>query len=479
MKKFALLILFFCNITFSQDIYQGKGDVANTVVTEEKNIIGWNNTFISVETLLQKYIQIPSDSGDEKNAGEFIKAVCKENGFHIADFGTENGNYNFAASLYPLEVKKPNIIFLNHIDCVPANTDSLSVANSGKIINGEIFGRGAIDNKGASAMQLLAMLKYLNAPDVKETYNVTFLAVSCEESQCNGGIAYVIDNYLDLLNPAVVIGEGPSEITSILEGEFKHPIFAVSVAHKRAFWLHLNLEVTTSGHGSVTPLRYSNKEMVSALDRVLKKKNKAVFNDLNRNILKSLAEHKSGLEKLVLKNPKLFKPLLVPQLRKQPELFAIFSNTITLTNLENNNSTYNKIPSKVEAFLDCRLLPSTDENEFLSQLKKRLNNDAITITVTESMPRTNPSTTENIYYKNYKKAITEKNSKAVVLPILLPNVNDLGAFRAKGIPGYASIPVYLSREEVESIHNNNEHIHVSSLYDGAAIYYRFLQLMQE
>jgi len=438
-----------------------------------------NNENTSLETLLQKYILIPSESGNEKNAGDFIKGVCKENGLEISDFGIEDGNYNFAASIFPLSLKKPNIIFLNHIDCVPANIDSVSIANTGKVIDGEIYGRGAIDNKGAAVMQLFSVLKYKDSPKFDSKYNVTFLAVSCEESQCAGGIAYVVDNYLDMLNPAVVIGEGPSEITSLLEGEFNHPIFGVSVAHKRAFWLQLELDIQTSGHGSITPLSYANKDMVNALDRLVRKKNKTVFNDLNTSILKDLASHKKGLEKFILKNPKFFKPILIPQLRKQPELYSIFSNTITLTNIYNDSPAYNKVPSKVGAYLDCRLLPSTDEKEFLKMIKKRLDNDSIVITVKENMPRTNPSSIQTVFYENYKKAIKEKYTTATVLPIMLPNVNDLGAFRAKGIPCYASIPVYLTRDEVESIHNKNEHINKTSLYDGSDIYLRFLELMQE
>ncbi|MDZ7614809.1 MAG: hypothetical protein U5K51_14765 [Flavobacteriaceae bacterium] len=65
------------------------------------------------------------------------------------------------------------------------------------------------------------------------------------------------------------------------------------------------------------------------------------------------------------------------------------------------------------------------------------------------------------------------------MPIILPNMNDLGAFRAKGIPCYASIPTYLSKEQVESIHNKDENIDVKSLYNGAQVYYDFIELMEK
>ncbi len=439
-----------------------------------------NGKNISLEELLQQYIRIPSVSGNEKEAGDFIKSVCKENGLYITAFGEENGFYNFAASVFPLSDNKPNIVFLNHIDVVPESNENDFGKFSGKISKGNIYGRGAIDNKGAAIMQLGGMIKFLkDQPLKKSEYNVTFLAVSCEETQCKGGVNYVIDYYLDLLNPVVVIGEGPTELSTLIGGDFSNPVFAVSVAHKRAFWLHLELEHKGMGHASVTPLRYANKDMVEALDRLIDRKPKAIYNEVNVNFLKSLGKYKKGVEGFVLKHPRLFKFLLISQLRARPEIFSIFSNSITLTNINSNNKTCNIIPKKAEAYLDCRLLPEKDEKEFLKELKKTLKNDSIKITITESMPKTKPSSTENIYFYNLEKAIQQNYPNSEVIPVMMPNVSDLGAFRVKGITAFASIPVYLTMEHVESIHNGNEMLPVRSLYDGARVFYNYISLMMK
>ncbi|RLD83882.1 MAG: acetylornithine deacetylase [Bacteroidetes bacterium] len=464
MKKAVIVIFaFIFNFSFAQKIDK----------------INHNGSSISIEYLLQNYLQILSVSGNEKEAGDFIKNICKENGLHISDFGKENGNYNFAASIFPLSSKKPNIIFLNHIDVVPELENSARTLDLGSIDKGIIYGRGAIDNKGAAMMQLYSIIQFLHNGDLKNSkYNITFLSVSCEETQCAGGVQFVIDNYLDLLNPAVVIGEGPSEITTLIGGDFKHPIFGISVAHKRSFWLKLELESNNNAHGSITPLNYSNKELVVSLSKLTKKKNKVIFNDLNIGFLKALAEHKKGMEKMILKHPKLFKPVFIPQLRKEPELFALFSNTITLTNLYTNSNAYNEIASKTGAYLDCRLLPNTDENEFLEMIRKRLDNDDIKITIINQMPTTKHSQVDNLFYKNLSSSISKKFPSATTLPLMMPNYNDLGAFRALNIPAYASIPVYLTREQVESIHGEDEHIPIKALYTGAEVYYNFLVKME-
>ena len=87
---------------------------------------------VNIETVLQQYIQIPSISGSEKKAGEFLKKVCENNDLHIAEFGLEDGQYNFAASVFPLTSNKPNIIFLNHIDVVPESIGNEHEAYSGE-----------------------------------------------------------------------------------------------------------------------------------------------------------------------------------------------------------------------------------------------------------------------------------------------------------------------------------------------------------
>jgi acetylornithine deacetylase/succinyl-diaminopimelate desuccinylase-like protein len=185
------------------------------------------------------------------------------------------------------------------------------------------------------------------------------------------------------------------------------------------------------------------------------------------------------LEKLVLSHPKFFKPLLVGKLRSEPELFSIFSNTITLTNITSSPGAHNQIAPEIVASLDCRLLPDTDEQVFLEDLKKLLKNDKISISIESMTQKTGFSERNNIYYYYLEKAIRLNYPDAHVMPIMLPNLNDLGAFRAKGIPCYASIPAYLTKEQVQAIHNKSESISVESLYNGAQVYYDYIELLQK
>lgn len=433
---------------------------------------------VNIETVLQQYIQIPSISGVEKEAGEFLKKVCKNNMLHISDFGNEDGQYNFAASVFPLTSNKPNIIFLNHIDVVPESSGNEHKAYSGDIKEGIIYGRGAIDNKGAAMMQLYGILKFMNENDLEESeFNITFLAVSCEETQCQGGISYVIQHHYEELNAAVVLGEGPSELTSLMEGDFDNPVFGVSIITKKPLWLELELESKTNGHGSITPQTYANKELVAALHRLTRKKPKAIFNDINTQFLKDMALFHKGGKRMILKHPKFFRPIVVPNLRSHPELFSLFTNTITLTNIYSNSKAVNKLASVAGAQLDCRLLPDTNEQEFLTIIRKKLKNEDIKIKVIKSSPNVEPSNTETSYRKNLALAIQQNYPTATTMNMMMPNTNDLGGFRAKNIPSYGTLPIYCDTEEVRSVHGKNEHLHINSLYNGGDVFASFLKLM--
>ncbi|NJB86476.1 acetylornithine deacetylase/succinyl-diaminopimelate desuccinylase-like protein [Lewinella marina] len=433
---------------------------------------------LDLPSVLSEYIKYPSVSGSEKAAGDFLRTLCAENGLHITPMGEADGNYNFAASIRPLEAGLPNIIFLNHIDVVPAEDPSTweHPPYAGTVTETEVWGRGAFDNKGVAMIQLSTVLEaqasYRGQPI---PYNVTLLAVSCEENQCAGGARYVVENYLQLLNPAVVIGEGPPAVTEVLRRFPEREIFGISVAHKNALWLKLEVSVETTGHGSITPLKYANREMVTALNRLLRKRQRGIYTDLNVSLLRQLGRMEKGVTGFVMKHPRMFRPLLMAQLRKQPEIFALFSNTITLTGLDSRNEVVNILAPTATALLDCRLLPMTSPEKFLARLERRMNNPDIRITVLKQMPETLPSSPRSPFFQYLSASIREHYLDSEVASIFLPSSSDLGLFRSHGVPAFASVPVRLDRSYLDRVHNRDEHIPHAILHEGPKVYTTFLQ----
>lgn len=423
---------------------------------------------------LSRYLQHPSVSGSEEAAGSFFAGLCAEKGLHVTFLGQENGYFNFTASLYPLSCGKPNIIFLNHIDVVTADTVHQAWTHppfSGAVEDGKIWGRGAFDNKGAAIMQLFALAPFVERAGGEDLpFNISLLAVSCEETQCEGGVRSVIRDHLDRLNPVVVFGEGAPGLDGIIPSKPDQLIFGISIAHKRAYWLELRSKIDCSAHGSVTPQQYSGKEMVVALHRLLNWKHRIRFNRYNIQILKGLGRIEGGVAGFFLRHPRILKPVVGPALRKEPALAALFTDNITLTGIRAGGHAVNVIPQNCTAMLDCRLLPETDEDRFLKKLKRKMRSSDIGIALLLETPQVIPSPPEGQFYQSFKESLETFYPEAAVLPIILPNFTDDGWFHEAGIPCYSSVPAFMTHEDMECVHGGDENLPVQALMDGIAVY---------
>ena len=427
-------------------------------------------------TLLSQYIQQKSLSGHEKEAGEFFANLCSSKGLFVEKLNSTGNHFSFSASLYPLTDQRPNIIFLNHIDVVSEGNINNWQHDpfSGYISDSIVWGRGAIDLKGVAIMQLLAIERAKKwIPEDHPPFNITLLCVAGEESD-NQGIKNVIESSFKKLNPVVVYGEGGTGISRISIANPEQSFFCISVAEKKAIGLKLSLKINTSGHGSVPPTVYANKVMIQALHRLLKKKNKIIFDETTADFFKTIGSYEKGIRRLALKYPRLFKPFIKKALKKDPILISILTNTITVSNINNTPLPVNQIAPEVEVLLDCRLLPGTDPEKFFEDLRKRLNSKDILISVLKETP-TAPVSDKGVYYTHFKKSIEKVFTGSVVLPVLIPAHSDNNFFRKMGIPVYGLTPALLTNEQLRSIHNSNEYITFQQLQAGIEVYENLLK----
>ena len=427
--------------------------------------------------ILSEYVSYPSVSGTEKPAGEYLMDQCRKRGLFIRVFSDTIDSYNFSASLYPLELNKPNIIFLSHIDVVPAGEEEAwkHPPFSGEIFRDTLWGRGTLDMKNAAVMELLAVSSFTDtAAAVDLPFNVSLLCVSGEETFGFNGSRIIVRDHLAELNPVLVIGEGGAGVTGIVSKSPDRPVFLISVNDKRAVWLSLSLHHETSGHGAVPPDLYANKLMISALENIVSIRPRVKFNDETLEMFNALGRLEGGIKRCVLGSPRLFKPVIAASLRKDPLMLSAVTNTVTVTRFISPGTEINQIPQDVSALLDCRLLPETGTDEFLDYLRKKMRNDSIDIEIVEET-RNAPTTDTGDYFRMLGDAIAETYEDAAVVPILFPATTDNNFFRAEGIPVLGTIPVCLTQDLLETIHNYNERIPVEALVRGTETYRRFIR----
>ena len=431
---------------------------------------------------LSQYIQFASITGSEKQAGDFMFQLAESAELYMELFSDKTDQYNFSASLYPLSSKKPNIIFLNHIDVVEANnpSDWSHPPFSGHIDETYVWGRGAYDNKGAAITQLYALLKFKNEFQNEELpFNVTYLSVSGEETQNLKGASFIIEHYFDDLKPDLVLGEGPGGVPDILVSDPDQVVFGISVAHKKALWLKLTIDYHSHGHGSVTPETYATQELIHALDNLTSHKYDIELNDINLRTLKGIGALDKSIQGFVLRNLKFFSKIFPMLIISDPVARSLLTNSMTVTNINSDNKVMNKIPTKVEAVLDCRLLPGTDTERFIAQLKEILDNEEIGIEVLRETGDALVSDTKNPYYIDLEKSILEKYPEAKVIPVLIPVTTDSNKFREKGVPTFSVNPFEISREELSSVHAVDERVRKKSILNGIDSFYIYLCNIKE
>jgi acetylornithine deacetylase/succinyl-diaminopimelate desuccinylase-like protein len=433
---------------------------------------------LEIANTLSAYVQVPSETGNEKAAGEYISHLCEEKGLYIRRFTTENGRYNFAASLYPLENKKPNIIFLSHLDVVPAGDKSYwkYPPYSGHIENDTIWGRGSIDNKGQTVAALYAVLDFIDLAKKQDlSYNVSLLCVSGEETDSKGGAELVADDYFMELNPALIIGEGGTGVKDLeISSDKSKKVYTISVAEKSHLGLEVRMKLKSSGHGSVPPPLYASKEMIQGLGKIARKSRRLYFTPSTIAMLKSIGQYEKGIKGFVMRHPRTFKPLLAPSIREIPLLQALFSNTVTITGIKTPSCAVNVIADEISATLDCRLLPGEKGDKFIKILEKAFDNTPVEVTILSRPPDASYSKPDR-FFTLLKEAITDTEPNAAVLPILFPASTDNNYFRNKGAITYGFCGTFLRRDLLESVHNFNERLPIEQLVKASAIYKRFLE----
>lgn len=162
----------------------------------------------------RKFVQIPSLSGEEKELAFFIRDVLSELGLdrvYIDELGDVIG-FVKGRSLHPL------VVLEGHMDHVsPGNVELWKCQPySAEVINGNIFGRGAVDMKASLAAMTFAA-KEVSSKELEGTLVLCF--VVHEETVEGTAVRHIIEKEIREAPDLVVLGEATNLDLGIDTGE--------------------------------------------------------------------------------------------------------------------------------------------------------------------------------------------------------------------------------------------------------------------
>ncbi len=154
-----------------------------------------------------------------------------------------------AARLRGVGKQRKALILLSHMDVVPADPKEWSVPPfSGQVKGGEIWGRGALDDKGPGVVFLMAMLAIKRAR-ILLNRDIVFIATADEEVGGKLGAGWVVQHQPNLYRDAgYVLNEGGGVRTD----HAGHQYYSVAITEKSPLWLRLTA-TGASGHAASPP----------------------------------------------------------------------------------------------------------------------------------------------------------------------------------------------------------------------------------
>jgi acetylornithine deacetylase/succinyl-diaminopimelate desuccinylase-like protein len=147
-------------------------------------------------------------------------------------------------------------------------------------------------------------------------------------------------------------------------------------------------------------------------------------------------------------------------------------NTISLTVLKSGYKT-NVIPADAIAELDCRLLPDVDHEKFIEDIKHKLHDPSIEVSIIE-WDKAQPSSEKTELFEAIKAIAHEESPNVPVVPVVTSWFTDSHFFRELGIISYGWEPIEQDAYHVGTVHGKNERVPIKFLNAGVERMYKLL-----
>ena len=422
-------------------------------------------------TLLQEYLRIDTSNppGNEIAAAEFFHQLFDAAGIPNTIYPYAPGRANLYARLKGDGSLRP-LILMNHTDVVRAEPAEWRVPPfSGEIVDGEICGRGAVDMKDEGMIQAMVMLMAAKER-LPLKRDLIFLALADEEDGSTGS-RWVVEHQAELVREAeYLITEGGINLTRP-DGR---AIYGIGVAEKAPLWTRLTAS-GRGGHGSMPIADSAPNRLALALARVVKWQRPMRLLPGVEEYFRETASLEPEPRATAFRNIRksLRNPAFAKEMAADGRYNFMFRDTISLTRLYAGTQT-NVIPSTATAELDVRLLPGTDPQEFLKELRSVVADETVSVEPLRPVRIVNASPTDSTLYRIIRQTIQAQRPGAVVTPTLNAGLTDSHLFRPLGIHCYGFGPVEMSPEIEATQHNVNERMSVQQIQQGVRLLYEIV-----
>ena len=423
--------------------------------------------------LLQQLIRFDTTNppGNESECVGFVRSLLEEAGCETQTYSKDTDRPNLVARLEG-SGDSPPLLLQGHVDVVTTSgQDWQRPPFGGELVDGEIWGRGAIDMKGAVAMFVSAFLRAA-AGEVKLPGDVILVVLSDEENGGDFGAKFLVEEHPELFaGVRHALGEAGG-ISQVIAGKRFYPI---QLGEKQICWLKATVR-GPGGHGAMIHRGGTMARLARLLDDLNRKRMPIHVTPIVREMVETIAAHlprpKRDLMLALLKPAVADRvlPRLGPQMRW---LETLLRNTVNAT-IVRGGEKVNVIPAQIDLELDGRLLPGFTPDDLIAELHGIVGDD---IEVEVVRHDAGPAEPDLALFEMLAGVLRELDPEGIPMPLLQGGVTDGRFFSQLGIQTYGFMPMRLPADfpVLKVVHAADERIPAAALEFGTEAVTRALQ----
>ncbi len=401
----------------------------------------------------------------ERQAAEYVAGLLAEVGLEPHVLESHPKRTSVVARINGRDAKRPGLLVHGHLDVVPASApDWRHDPFCGELIDGCVWGRGAIDMKDMDAMMLAVVRQRIrdNRPSARDVV-LTFTAD--EEAGGTWGARWLVDKHAGLFDG---VTEAVGEVGGFSMTLGSQRLYLLQTAEKGMAWMRLTAR-GTAGHGSMIHPDNAVTELAEAVARLGRHEWPTRLIPSVQAFLEGACEA-LGIE-FIQNDPGQALTKIGPVSRV---IGATLHNTVNPTVLRAGYKV-NVVPQTATAEADGRFLPGYEE-EFFAELDRVLGPGVTREVIHNDIAV--ETTPDGDLYDAMAGALTEEDPDARVVPYCVSAGTDAKSFSRLGIRcfGFAPLRLPAGLDFSGMFHGVDERVPVDGLRFGARVLDRFLDL---
>jgi carboxypeptidase PM20D1 len=360
-----------------------------------------------------------------------------------------------------------------HYDVVPvAGQDWSGDPFSGRIENGYVHGRGAIDDKG-SLVAILEAVEWLVSAGADPRRDV-YLSFGNDEEVAGVGAQLAVEALTARgIRPWAVLDEGGAVVSGMFPG-VPGQVAVVGLAEKGL--LDVDLVTTDAGGHASAPVRgMAPARLARAILRIDENPFPARLNDVVLGMVNAVGRRASPAHRALFAHASFLRPALAAVLaRAGREANALVRTTVAVTELEGSPAA-NVLATRARAHANIRIALGETVESTVARLRRVIDDPSVEVRVVAGNDPSPVSRADNAAFATLSRSVRVVYPDATVAPYVMVQASDARHFSAISDSVYRFMPFDVTRDELAALHAADERISVAALRRGAGFFRHLIQ----